>query len=104
MNDFLGGENTTTVAISLQTSLYKVLASAQFLLRKYNSNSSELPSRINPELTESLFEYNFCEPEFTFVLGLLWNPKEDKFQTKFRQGTALANKNSNHKNYFINQF
>lgn len=80
VDDVLSGAETLEELIESQTQLQALLARGGFQVHKWCSNSDEFLQRIPLEEREKqvpLHEYGVNE--VTKVLGLYWDPKEDRF-------------------------
>lgn len=81
VDDCLTGADTLELAVVLQRQLYDLFAQGGFLLRKWNSNNSQVLQSISFDLLESkevhaISDVNTC----TKTLGLEWNTITDTFR------------------------
>lgn len=90
MDDLLTGADSVEAAIQLQQDIHNVLASGQFPLRKYISNSSELLATLDSSLIETLSIHFFENSEMATLLGLVWMPHSDVMGIKFNGETIGA--------------
>lgn len=82
MDDFGGGAGTEYDAICLQKAIHRILLTAGFQLRKYQSNSMNLLNEIEPDLIEKNLIVTFGNYESLSILGLSWTPTLNTFQLK----------------------
>lgn len=77
MDDLLCGADTLETAIKLRADIHHILRGAGFPLRKYQLNSTELLSTIDPNLIESNLSVTIGGEEAVSILGLTWSPFTD---------------------------
>lgn len=84
MDDLLTGAKTVKSAIELQQTIHDTLASAQFPLRKYMSNSSEFLAQLDSSLVEKTTTFDFGHKNVISLLGLFWQPSHDSMAVKLQ--------------------
>lgn len=72
MDDLLTRAEPIESTTELQRGVHNVLASDQFPLRNYISNSSELIDSLDLSLGESLSEHTIDQSEVAFILSIVW--------------------------------
>ncbi len=93
MDDLLTGAKNVKNAIELQRTIHDTLASAQFPLRKYMSNSSEFLAHLDSSLIEKTTTFDFGHKSVVLLLGLFWQPSNDSMAIKLqlRKDTSVFN-------------
>lgn len=80
MDDLMTGSNSIEEAKQLQSTVHRALASAKFPLRKYQSNSEEFLSALDPLLVEKTNSRLLGNESFVHVLSLMWFTRNDYFR------------------------
>ena len=81
VDDCLTGSNDVDTAIALQKQLCDLFSRGGFILRKWNSNDSQVIDHISPELLENANIHSISDTNtYTKTLGLEWNTVTDTFQ------------------------
>lgn len=81
VDDLMGGAQTLQDAKRIKGELTSIMASAQFELRKWNSNDKRI--LLDSNLVD-MPEHYIAENEDSKVLGLLWNSNLDTLQYKYQ--------------------
>ena len=79
VDDLISGTGNVYDALQLQGELREMLTKGGFWLRKWTSNHPALLEKIPVAERESNFPFEFNLDDTVKTLGLLWNPKSDKF-------------------------
>lgn len=74
MDDLMMGADSVEEAIRLRKAVHRVLASATFILRKYQTNSTAILSTIEPHLIETKLTKIIGGDASLSVLGITWTP------------------------------
>ncbi|GFW66233.1 integrase_H2C2 domain-containing protein [Trichonephila clavipes] len=77
MDDILSGSESIEEVIELQHQLIEMFKTAGMHLNKWYGNL--------PKITSNLQEYAFLESDETKALGIIWNPKLDRFLFRIEQ-------------------
>ena len=81
VDDGLTGADSVDEAIKLQGELQDLFERGGFLLRKWNSNNSDVLQHISPEIRDSKPVHGISEPDsYAKALGMEWNVKSDCFR------------------------
>jgi len=93
VDDVVTGAETEDAAIELQKKLINVFSRGKFELRKWSSNSNHLLQQVPPEHRQSQ-PVTFAEhgSEYTKVLGLNWDPKNDSLSYQYQPNPVKYSK------------
>ena len=106
VDDLIAGEDTVEQGFNLYLQAKRIMSDGSFNLRKWNSNSPELLTKIrdaergpvsaNAEedsCNKPLFQVanGCCETEISKLLGITWNSSTDKFMFCFSELIAYVN-------------
>lgn len=94
VDDILTGANSTETALECQSQLTNLCAMAQFQLRKWASNNSQLLQTVPEEaraISPSVL-FDSSEHSDLKVLGLKWDPAADKFSFKAKPSAVIPTK------------
>ncbi|XP_062538281.1 uncharacterized protein LOC134206570 [Armigeres subalbatus] len=80
VDDLMTGTDTLEEGTTLAADLISLTKSAGFMLRKWNSNNSQLLSTISPELRDDRSILEFDSTSMVKTLGLVWEPANDSFK------------------------
>ena len=84
VDDLMGGADTPQAAIDLADQLCNILSKANFHLRKWRSNSTEVLREIPVEMQEKLPTQDLVEmnsAQYPKALGLTWDSRNDNMAT-----------------------
>eukprot|EP00102_Acyrthosiphon_pisum_P010971 XP_008179494.1 PREDICTED: uncharacterized protein LOC103308220 [Acyrthosiphon pisum] len=94
VDDILTGANSTETALECQTQLINLCAMAQFQLRKWASNNSQLLQTVPEEaraISPSVL-FDSSDHSDLKVLGLKWDPVADNFSFKAKPSAVTPTK------------
>ncbi|KAK9702279.1 Integrase zinc binding domain [Popillia japonica] len=80
VDDLLSGAENENLAYDLFNGVSNILASANFTLRKWNSNDLNVLKKISETRKEQEDKVYVCGDLQAKTLGIHWNPREDTFQ------------------------
>lgn len=94
MDDILTGANSTEAVLECQLQLINLCGMAQFQLRKWASNNSQL-LQVVPEEARAISPsvlFDSSENSDLKVLGLKWDPLADTFSFKAKTSAVIPTK------------
>ena len=86
MDDLMTGHDNVASAVKLQKAVHAALASVNFPLQKYQSNSPEFLKHIDPSLVAVSNKKLLGAESLVFVLGLVWCTKTDELSVSISSG------------------
>lgn len=92
MDDILTGANTIEEALRMYHELQELLARGGFELKKWASNSNRVVQFIPEDLRDTPIEFTTQDEASIKILGMMWDPKTDKFYYNVRTPSVIRTK------------